>query len=71
MSFLKVISDHDMIFCTRNTIKISQVNIIPKIRSMKNYSTELFLEELRKINFPDYSTFQCVNNAYTVILLTN
>ena len=32
---------------------------------MKNYSAELFLEELSKITFPDYSTFQCVNNAYS------
>ena len=32
---------------------------------MKNYSKELFLEELSKLAFPDYSTFQCVNTAYS------
>ena len=62
----KGISDHDMIFCTRKHYKdkSGKHNSI-KIRSMKNYSAELFLEELSKITFPDYSTFQCVNNAYS------
>ena len=32
---------------------------------MKNYSKELFLEELSKLAFPDYSTCQCVNTAYS------
>ena len=35
------------------------------IRSMKNYSKELFLEQLSKLAFPDDSTFQCVNTAYS------
>ena len=61
---VKGISDHDMIFCTRKHYKdkSGKHNSI-KIRSMKNYSAELFLEELGKIVFSDYSTFQCVNNA--------
>ena len=62
----KGISDHDMIFCTQKHYKdkSGKHNSI-KIRSMKNYTAELFLEELSKITFPDYSTFQCVNNAYS------
>ena len=32
---------------------------------MKNYSKELFLEKLNEISFPDYSTFECVNAAYS------
>ena len=62
----KGISDHDMIYCTRKHFKekSGKHNSI-KIRSMKKYSPELFLEELNKISFPDYSTFQCVNAAYS------
>ena len=60
----KGISDHDMIYCTRKHFKekSGKHNSI-KIRSMKKYSPELFLEELNKISFPDYSTFQCVNKC--------
>ena len=55
-----------MIFCTRKHYKDkSDKHNSIKIRSMKNYSAELFLEELSKVTFPDYSTFQCVNNAYS------
>ena len=65
----KGISDHEIIFCTRKhqKIKSGQHNSI-KIRSMKNYSKELFLEKLNEIQFPDYSTFQHVNDAYSDII---
>ena len=35
------------------------------MRSLKNYSQTLFLDKLRKINFPDYSNFKDINNAYS------
>ena len=34
------------------------------MNSMKNYSDEFFLEQLRPIKFPHYSNYTCVNNAY-------
>ena len=44
-------------------IKIGQHNTI-KIRSMKNYSNELFNQKLSEVQFPDYSRFENVNEAY-------
>ena len=34
------------------------------IRSMQNYSDEIFLEQLRATKFPDYSNHTCVNYAH-------
>ena len=31
---------------------------------MKNYTKEKFLELLRETDFPDYTTFTCLNKAY-------
>ena len=31
---------------------------------MKNYSNQTFMEQLRAIKFPDYSNYECVNDAY-------
>ena len=31
---------------------------------MKNYSDEIFVEKLRSIKFPDYSSYTNVNYAY-------
>ena len=65
----KGISDHEIIFCTRKhqKFKSGQHNSI-KIRSMKNYSKELLLEKLDETEFPEYSTFQNVNEAYSNII---
>ena len=35
-----------------------------RVRSLKNYTLEILLEELRKTNFPDYCIFSNVNIAY-------
>ena len=35
-----------------------------RVRSLKNYTSELLREELTKINFPDYNIFSNVNIAY-------
>ena len=35
-----------------------------RIRSLKNYTPELFVDELKKTNFPNYNIFSDVNIAY-------
>lgn len=35
-----------------------------RVRSFKNYTQETLIEELRKLNFPDYNIFSNVNIAY-------
>ena len=65
----KAISDHDMIYCTRKhqKIKSGQHNSI-KLRSMKTYTKESFVDKLGEIEFPNYSNFECVNKAYSNFL---
>ena len=60
------LSDHDLIYCTRKTSlpKSHKCNEI-FVHSMKRYSAYKFLEILRKIIFPNYLTYTCVNNAYS------
>jgi len=62
----KCISDHDMIYMTRKhqNIRTGQHNTV-KIRSMKKYTKELFIQKLSEIQFPDYSIFESINEAYT------
>ena len=60
------LSDHQLIYCTRKITRTkfnSHKNIT--IRSLKNYSQEVYLEELNKINFPDCSKFTDINDAYS------
>ena len=60
------LSDHQLIYCTRKITRTkfnSHKNIT--IRSLKNYSQDVHLEELNKINFPDYSKFTDINDAYS------
>ena len=54
----RAISDHDIIYCTRKhqKHKTGQHNTI-QIRSMKNYSKEVFLQKLSEISFPNYTNF--------------
>ena len=60
------LSDHQLIYCTRKiTHTKTNVHKYIKTRSLKNYSQTLFLDKLRKINFPDYSNFKDINNAYS------
>ena len=37
-------------------------------RSLKKYTPELLIRELKKINFPNYSIFSNVNTAYLGIV---
>ena len=45
-------------------IKTGQHSTI-KIRSMKNYTKELFIQKLSELQFPNYSIFDNVNEAYS------
>ena len=60
------ISDHQLIFCTRKTLrpKTGEKTFI-KIRYLKNYSKDKLLEDLSSCDFPNYSTFADVNEAYS------
>ena len=60
------LSDHQLIYCTRKITRTkTNVHNYIKTRSLKNYSQTLFLDKLRKVNFPDYSNFKDINNAYS------
>ena len=61
----RAISDHATIYCTRKhqKHKTGQHNTI-QIRTMKNYSKEVFLQKLSEIPFPNYTNFECVSAAY-------
>ena len=60
------LSDHHLIYSTRkvNRTKFNTHKYI-RTRSLKNYSQSLYLEKLNEINFPDYSKFKDVNDAYS------
>ena len=60
------LSDHKTIFCSRKITcaKFNKHNTV-KIRSLKHYTKDLFLENLRNINFPNYQNYDDVNEAYT------
>ena len=59
------LSDHELIYCTRKTTKLkSNKHNELNIHSMKNYTAEGFVELLKKIDFPNYETYACVNMAY-------
>ena len=59
------LSDHQLIYCTRkiSRTKTNRHNQI-RVRSLKNYTQEILIEELKKINFPDYNIFSNINMAY-------
>ena len=56
---------HDLVYYTRKTpsLKPNKHNGI-SVRSLKNYTKEKFLEVLKKTNFPDHTTFTCLNKAF-------
>ena len=59
------LSDHELIYCTRKTSLLNlNEHYEVSIRSMKNYSNEIFVEQLRTIKFPGCSNYTCFNNAY-------
>ena len=59
------LSDHELINSTRKTTKLkSNKHNELNICSMKNYTAEGFVELLKKIDFPNYETYACLNMAY-------
>ena len=60
------LSDHQMIYCTRKVLKPkSNKKTYIKIRSLKHYTKELLLKQLTCVEFPDYSIYEDVNEAYS------
>ena len=60
------LSDYRLIYCTRKISRIKlNVHKYMKTRSVQNYSQALYQEKLRKINFPDYSNFKDINDAFS------
>ena len=59
------LSDHQLIYCTRKILrtKANMHNQI-RVRSLKKYTPELLIKELKKINFPKCNIFSNVNIAY-------
>ena len=60
------LSDHQLIYCTR---KITRTRLnahkYVKMRSLKYYSEDLYAKKLKEIDFPDYSNFKDINEAYS------
>ena len=59
------LSDHQMIYCTRKIWKQKFKNHKDiTIRSLKNYSQEIFINSLTELKYPNYSHFTDVDFAY-------
>ena len=59
------ISNHQLIYCTRKTARIkSYCHKQITFRSLKNYSPEIYEEDLRRLRFPNYELFDDINKAY-------
>ena len=56
----------DLLYCTRKISlpKTHKHNLI-LVYSMKRYSAERYFEILRKMVFPNFLTYTCVNDAYS------
>ena len=60
------ISDHDFIFCTSKTqITTYNTHNYVYFRCFSNYLIENLENKLRSLEFPDYSNFDSVDNAYS------
>ena len=60
------LSDHQLIYTVQERlIELNSIHKYIRTRSLKNYSQSLYLEKLNEINFPDYSKFKDVNDAYS------
>ena len=58
-----------MIYCTRKTTKQkTNTKTYIKYRSLKNYTPEVLVGKLKSIDFPDYSTYENVNEGYTDLI---
>ena len=60
------LSDHLLIYCTRKILRAkANMHNQVKVRSLKTYTPERFVEELKKINFLNYNIFSDINAAYS------
>ena len=63
------LSDHQLIYCTRKKFKEkTHTKTFIKYRSLKNYTPEILVEKLKNAIFPDYSTFNDVNEGYADLI---
>ena len=62
------ISDHQLIFCTRNIsrLKTGGIHKYLNFRSFKEYTVRSYKEALKQLDFPNYETFDDVNGAYYI-----
>ena len=60
------LSDHQLIYCTRKITRTRfNAHKYVKMRSLKYYSEDLYVKKLKEIDFPDYSNFKDINEAYS------
>ena len=58
-------SDHQLIYRTRKISRIKRGSHKQiKFRSFKNYTADVFEQELSRLNFPNYRNFSDINEAY-------
>ena len=58
-------SDHQLIYCTKKISRIKRgSNKQIQFRSYKNYTVDLFQQGLSKLNFPNYQTYNEINETY-------
>ena len=63
------LSDHQFIYCSRKKFKEkTHTKTYIKYRSLKNYTPEILIEKSKNIYFPDYSTFDDVNEGYADLI---
>ena len=63
------LSDHQLIYCTRKKFKEkTNAKTFIKYRSLKHYTPQILIEKLRKVVFPDYSSFDNVNTGYADLI---
>ena len=58
-------SDHQLMYCTQKILR-TKANMHNQIwvQSLKKYTPELLIKELKKVNFCNYNIFSNVNVAY-------
>ena len=56
------ISDHNMIYCTRKTLKTKYKN--QKLPLTKNYSVDIYKQDLERASFQNYDNFRNPDIAY-------
>ena len=63
------LSDHQLIYCTRKKFKEkTNSKTYIKYRSLKNYTPEIIIEKLKDASFPDYSTYDNINEGYADLI---